>query len=133
MMILRVSVNMVHCQRHDTRGRMNLAPTTFFTFPTGPLNEPPADVIGNYPFASTSLGFSVQPPLNVISILKLHLAAERTVFRPQVLDYCPTSWARQARLFSRAHGESSISPPVEWGYLDSNQGPQLYQSCALAN
>src|SRR5262249_39114950 len=21
----------------------------------------------------------------------------------------------------------------EWGYLDSNQGPQLYQSCALAN
>ena len=23
--------------------------------------------------------------------------------------------------------------PREWAYLDSNQGPQLYQSCALAN
>jgi hypothetical protein len=23
--------------------------------------------------------------------------------------------------------------PFEWAYLDSNQGPQLYQSCALAN
>jgi hypothetical protein len=22
---------------------------------------------------------------------------------------------------------------IEWAYLDSNQGPQLYQSCALAN
>ena len=26
-------------------------------------------------------------------------------------------------------------PPstAQWAYLDSNQGPQLYQSCALAN
>jgi hypothetical protein len=23
--------------------------------------------------------------------------------------------------------------PLHWAYLDSNQGPQLYQSCALAN
>jgi hypothetical protein len=22
---------------------------------------------------------------------------------------------------------------TQWAYLDSNQGPQLYQSCALAN
>ena len=27
---------------------------------------------------------------------------------------------------------SSATPP-QCGYLDSNQGPQLYQSCALAN
>ena len=26
-----------------------------------------------------------------------------------------------------------VGPPPEWAYLDSNQGPQLYQSCALAN
>jgi hypothetical protein len=25
------------------------------------------------------------------------------------------------------------SPFSDWAYLDSNQGPQLYQSCALAN
>ena len=24
-------------------------------------------------------------------------------------------------------------PMTQWAYLDSNQGPQLYQSCALAN
>ena len=28
---------------------------------------------------------------------------------------------------------SPPSPLREWAYLDSNQGPQLYQSCALAN
>jgi hypothetical protein len=30
-----------------------------------------------------------------------------------------------------AHGWHSAG--LEWAYLDSNQGPQLYQSCALAN
>jgi hypothetical protein len=30
---------------------------------------------------------------------------------------------------------SLVSTPqgLDWAYLDSNQGPQLYQSCALAN
>jgi hypothetical protein len=28
---------------------------------------------------------------------------------------------------------SRIRPSAQWAYLDSNQGPQLYQSCALAN
>ena len=27
----------------------------------------------------------------------------------------------------------SFATPPQCGYLDSNQGPQLYQSCALAN
>jgi hypothetical protein len=27
----------------------------------------------------------------------------------------------------------SYIPDLQWAYLDSNQGPQLYQSCALAN
>lgn len=26
-----------------------------------------------------------------------------------------------------------VSLRLQWAYLDSNQGPQLYQSCALAN
>ena len=32
------------------------------------------------------------------------------------------------------HALSQLSYiPVEWAYLELNQGPQLYQSCALAN
>ncbi len=28
---------------------------------------------------------------------------------------------------------SPLAEGPQWAYLDSNQGPQLYQSCALAN
>src|SRR5438128_11534407 len=40
----------------------------------------------------------------------------------------PTSWLQTTRSPSELHPRR-----WQWAYLDSNQGPQLYQSCALAN
>jgi hypothetical protein len=42
----------------------------------------------------------------------------------------PASWMQATRSPSELHPPRSR---LEWAYLDSNQGPQLYQSCALAN
>ena len=36
-------------------------------------------------------------------------------------------------LLSQLPPRSAWFSPTQWAYLDSNQGPQLYQSCALAN
>jgi hypothetical protein len=43
----------------------------------------------------------------------------------------PTSCLQSTRSPSELHPR--LRRPPEWAYLDSNQGPQLYQSCALAN
>ena|SRR5579871_3663545 len=46
----------------------------------------------------------------------------------------PTSWLQTTRSPSELHPQRlNYVTPSQWAYLDSNQGPQLYQSCALAN
>ena len=50
---------------------------------------------------------------------------------------CGEEGTRTPDLVNANHALSQLSyipvPFAKWAYLDSNQGPQLYQSCALAN
>ena len=39
----------------------------------------------------------------------------------------------QLSYIPRTQGTRVFKDQFQWAYLDSNQGPQLYQSCALAN
>src|SRR5262249_3934913 len=45
----------------------------------------------------------------------------------------PSRCKRGALPLSYIPGSAAAIPVPMWAYLDSNQGPQLYQSCALAN
>src|SRR5579871_1361379 len=71
--------------------------------------------------------------------------ATRTMARPAVREELPYRTCgddgvrtRDLRLAKPALSQlsyipSSLADRPQWAYLDSNQGPQLYQSCALAN
>ena len=51
------------------------------------------------------------------------------------LSYIPQC-KKQSQISSPFDGQTAEKIPdlfLYWAYLDSNQGPQLYQSCALAN
>jgi hypothetical protein len=82
---------------------MHSTPPTLFAAIIRALKKPTPNMLRNTTFATFSRHSTSQPVTDEITVLEFHLARERTIFRPQVIDRLTTCQTRLPRFSWVAH------------------------------
>ncbi len=137
-MMFGVAILVMNGKRDVTGNGVNPTPATLFAFTSGSFKKPPPHMIRNPAVTSAAGDFASQPQFNVSLVIQFQPTSWRAETRPKIGHRSTTSrawgartsWSRH-RLFLVASKHPCLTR--QCGYQDSNLGPQLYQSCALAN